>query len=223
MSSEVDTFQSIKGLLQKSQQVGAIKVDLFSHITEIVNRIISHHKYDAYQKFEEISLLVKKTQLKIKNPKPIEEFRKLNSDDANNQLDKYVDSVRSLLNDKVLLSASDKKLIKKNPECVIGDFLEQNEMLKFAGISFGESETYRIYKSMTKLAKMSGASTLRFWGKLFGSKHDYFILEGTLNQHEELELPANFEARGNGVNKNVYWVTDNLLSDWVQLPDVNPE
>lgn len=31
------------------------------------------------------------------------------------------------------------------------------------------------------------------------------------------------EARGEGVNRWVYWVTDELLSDWVQLPDVKPE
>ena len=31
------------------------------------------------------------------------------------------------------------------------------------------------------------------------------------------------EKRGEGVNSLVYWVTDNLLSDWIQLPDASPE
>lgn len=110
-----DTFDNVKAVLQKSRQVGAIKTDLFSHITEIINRIIAHHKYDAYQKFEEISLLVKKTQLKIKNSMPIEEFRKLSSKDANSELDLYVDTLRDLLNEKVKLPHSDNKLIKKQP------------------------------------------------------------------------------------------------------------
>lgn len=61
MSAEVNTFESIKALLRQSKQIGAIKVDLFTHITEIINRIIAHHKYDGYQKFEEISLLIRKT------------------------------------------------------------------------------------------------------------------------------------------------------------------
>jgi len=30
------------------------------------------------------------------------------------------------------------------------------------------------------------------------------------------------EKRGEGVNRWVYWVTDNQLDDWVQLPDVKP-
>jgi D-mannonate dehydratase len=110
-----DTFDSVKAVLQRSRHVGAIKTDLFSHITEIINRIIAHHKYDAYQKFEEISLLVKKTQLKIKNSMPIEEFRKLSSKNANSELDLYVDTLRNLLNEKVQLSSSDKKFINKMP------------------------------------------------------------------------------------------------------------
>jgi len=49
--------------------MGHIKLDLYTHLTEIFNRIIQHHKYDAYEKFEEISHLIKKTHLKIIDPK----------------------------------------------------------------------------------------------------------------------------------------------------------
>ena len=70
---------------------------------------------------------------------------------------------------------------------------------------------------------MSGASNLRFWGKIFTKKRDYYIVEGKLDESEELEIPHNFEPRGKGTNEYVYWVTDNILSDWIQLPEVNPE
>lgn len=40
---------------------------------------------------------------------------------------------------------------------------------------------------------------------------------------EEKVDDRNFEKRGEGVNKLVYWVTNNLLSDWVQLPDCQPQ
>lgn len=33
----------------------------------------------------------------------------------------------------------------------------------------------------------------------------------------------NIEKRGQGVNTTVFWVTDNLLNDWIQLPDCRPE
>jgi hypothetical protein len=31
------------------------------------------------------------------------------------------------------------------------------------------------------------------------------------------------EPRGKGANSSVFWVTDSLLNDWIQLPDVTPE
>jgi len=31
------------------------------------------------------------------------------------------------------------------------------------------------------------------------------------------------EPRSKGVNETVFWVTDNLLNDWIQLPDCRPE
>ena len=43
--------------------------DLYTHLTEVFNRILLHHSGDAYDKFEEISALVKKTDLKFKDPK----------------------------------------------------------------------------------------------------------------------------------------------------------
>ena len=70
---------------------------------------------------------------------------------------------------------------------------------------------------------MSGASSLRFWGKIYGKQKDYWILEGILDHQEQENVEKNIEKRGEGVNKHVYWVTDNILNDWVQLPDCNPD
>ena len=70
---------------------------------------------------------------------------------------------------------------------------------------------------------MSGAEAIRFAGKIFGSSSDYWIAIGRLPQAEEDQKDANTEARGKGVNETVFWVTDNLLNDWIQLPDCKPE
>jgi hypothetical protein len=42
---------------------GSVPNDLYSHLTEVFNRIMKHHASDAYDKFEEISTLVKRTHL----------------------------------------------------------------------------------------------------------------------------------------------------------------
>ena len=74
-----------------------------------------------------------------------------------------------------------------------------------------------------RLAQLSGANGVRFAGKIFGTQKDYWIASGSLSTAEEFQIERNIERRGLGLNKLVYWVTENLLSDWIQLPDCKPE
>jgi hypothetical protein len=76
------------------------------------------------------------------------------------------------------------------------------------------------------LAAESGAGNVRFFGKIAATIKDYYVAEGTLEGGDEgeegQEKPADFEPRGTGVNKFVYWVTDNVLGKWTRLPDLLP-
>ena len=56
---------------------------------------------------------------------------------------------------------------------------------------------------------------MRFWGKIYGTKNDYWVVEGVLDSAEEEKTDKTMEPRGQGVNKHVYWVTENLLDDWI--------
>ena len=71
---------------------------------------------------------------------------------------------------------------------------------------------------------MSGATSLKLFGKIYGINKDYWIVSGSLPK-DWMEEPAKAgqEKRGDGANSTIYWVTDNLLKDWIQLPDVKPE
>ena len=62
---------------------------------------------------------------------------------------------------------------------------------------------------------MSGAKSLKFFGKIYGTQRDYWVAQGVLDFVEEEPTNPLQEARGVGVNANVYWVTDSLLADWV--------
>ena len=60
-----------------------------------------------------------------------------------------------------------------------------------------------------------------------GSEKDYWVACGELRaQHIQEEdsdpLTRYAEPRGVGCNSQVFWVTDNILHDWIQLPDVKP-
>jgi radial spoke head protein 4A len=122
-----------------------------------------------------------------------------------------------------MVSKSDRGLLSKEKKFVIPNFDEEAEMLEWAGISFGEEDTFKLSKSIKRLAVMSGADRVRFVGKMYGTKQDYWICSGFMAGADELTVPRTQEARGTGANSLVYWVTDNLLSDWIQLPDCCPE
>ena len=69
MSVNEATLERIRCQLREARDIGGnIPQDLYSHLTEVFNRILLHHSEDAYDKFEEISALVKQTNLKFKNP-----------------------------------------------------------------------------------------------------------------------------------------------------------
>jgi radial spoke head protein 4A len=104
-------------------------------------------------------------------------------------------------------------------------------MWQWAGIGFGEQETYRLQKSMKGLSEKCQAQTLRFFGKIWGTQKDYYVVEATgagggeegEEGGGEGEPEAGMEAPGTGVNKFTYFVTHSTLSDWIKLPDLSPK
>ena len=83
-------------------------------------------------------------------------------------------------------------------------------------------------KSMKKLTIDSGAQNIRFFGKVTCTLADCYVAEGALDGGDEdngdVERPPDFEPRGTGVNKFVYWVTTNILNEtWTKLPDLLPK
>lgn len=101
------------------------------------------------------------------------------------------------------------------------------KIFQWAGIGFGEQETYRLQKSLKKLATETGAGKLRFFGKILGTQKDYYIVEATgIEAGEDEDAPErepDFEPNGTGVNEKTYFVTENSLSEWQKLPDVSPQ
>jgi hypothetical protein len=70
MSISHETLEKIRKQLHEAKNIGgSVPNDLYSHLTEVFNRIMMYHQADAYEKFEEISTLVKRTHLNFADPK----------------------------------------------------------------------------------------------------------------------------------------------------------
>ena len=70
MSISSETLDRIRNQLREATNSGgSFYQDLYSHLTEVFHRIVEFNSGDAYEKFEEISTLVKRTRLNFNDPK----------------------------------------------------------------------------------------------------------------------------------------------------------
>jgi len=192
------------------QKEGAYAAE-YEHLEKIVNRVISEKPKDAYGLVEVLSRLVRE-QPDQKNP-PAKEIEDLETASG------YVQKIRNL--DKV---PSEEGV----PVTVTGvpDFFEEAEILQWAGVGFGEMESYKVKCSLRNLAfkqQDAGYTKIRLWGKIMGSSKDYYIAEASKDDAEapDDENPDN-EPLGVGANVYTYLVTNDLTGEWAQLPNIKP-
>ncbi|EGR34905.1 radial spoke head protein, putative [Ichthyophthirius multifiliis] len=118
------------------------------------------------------------------------------------------------------------KLIKNqniHQQILFPDFYNENAMLEIAGINFSEEESQIIQMSIRRLADQKQASQIRFWGKILCQQQDYYIAEGITANENADTLPKDCEKKGEGANMYTFWVTNNPLKQWVELPLVTPQ
>ena len=157
MSINEATLERIQAQLREAKDIGGnVPQDLYTHLTEVFNRILLHHSDDAYDKFEEISALVKQTDLKFKDPTFDHELNAACQQRAVSEREDWVQRSKNLLNEiNDLVSAEDRSLLSKNQLFEIPNFAEEAEMLEWAGISFGKDNTLRLQKSIKVSKKHS--------------------------------------------------------------------
>lgn len=113
----------------------------------------------------------------------------------------------------------------------VQNFLEDAAMFRWAGVGFGQQESYHIGASLRKLASDTPSiDSLRLWGKVLGTEGDYLVAEGVLKSIPKAAdapekvpiLPSSpefdVEPRGDGANTFTYWVSAGGCTPWVRLP-----
>ena len=73
---------------------------------------------------------------------------------------------------------------------------------------------------------------MRFFGKIRGTKSDYYIAETVVEGGDDADedgvgdidepKDADMEEKGTGVNKFTYYVTTNVFDSWKKLPSLSP-
>jgi len=116
MSINEQTLERIRCQLREAHDIGGnVPQDLYTHLTEVFNRILLHHSEDAYDKLEEISTLVKQTDLKFKDPQTDSELNAACRAQTVSERDAWVQRSRNLLNEvNDLINSQDKALLTKS-------------------------------------------------------------------------------------------------------------
>lgn len=213
--------QYLRKILASNENSGH---SVYSHLTEVFTHILQTKPERLYETFESISAFVKQNAFEYKDLKSDTEIAKLQPRKI--ELSEWVEKCRSLLSRHIKVTEQGfKVVVHPAPLGMFSDLLKDFQLLQWIGISFGDDETYRIQLSLRNLMRSSGAQSIRFWGKIYGREKDYYVAEGILENtgREDITRPKGFEKRGTGLNKYTYWVTDSILEDWVELPDVTPQ
>jgi len=126
MSVSLNTLEKLKTQLQQVKDLGTpIKADLYTHLTEVFNRIMLHHPDNAYEKFEEVSGIVKQTNFKIEDPKKASDINNQSGVIKNQQYLAQIKLAKDLLDEvHYLVEAEDQAFIKKESSCAIQNFVE---------------------------------------------------------------------------------------------------
>lgn len=204
----------------EAEQASLKKDEVHKHLGRVMNRIIEEKPEDAYSLVEIVSRLIKEA-----DERKVCAIESQEVDDGLDARSDYVAKVRKL---GEVPAGEDGA---PTPVWEIPDFNEAAEMLSWAGVGFGELESYKIMCSLRRLAaKNEYASAtdvkLRFWGKILGTEADYYVAEAKLgadNAGDAGDDEIDMEPPGQpGENLCTYWVTTDLCDDWKKLPHVKP-
>lgn len=95
---------------------------------------------------------------------------------TNNEALKLIEKAKKLLDgDHNIAAEPVPDHLLSNKECIIPNCHEEFAMLEWAGVCFGQDYAFMLQKSLKRLAVLSGASRVRFFGRIFGRKQDYLI------------------------------------------------
>lgn len=194
-------FEKAKGIL--SAVSSKTNLSLYDHLTSILNTIVRARIKDAVDIFEEISYLTKKRKYSESSS-----LKEVIPPDV--KLLAFIESEKSML--KELKSSEEEKEIlplveeedeeeedeeeedaKETPKtCLFSDFHYHLNRFKLGGIVLSTEEANRLNLGFKRLVHQFKLNEVRFWGKIFGTKQNYYIAEAP---YQDNVTPEDFAKR----------------------------
>lgn len=214
-----DAFSEINEMLSSIRSSDCTN-NLLDHLKQMFEMKIELNNDILYTDlFEDISIRIKANGKYLNEESNREALHKF--------IVSYIENVKSekkLLDPLMKVEAEGEEPTPITTVNYVPDYHYLFQKLEWSGISLGEKEAYLLKNSLRNLSSNLSGGNVTFFGKIFGTVKDYYIAEAT-----EVEPPAEFNydpdmehRKEDGVNKNVFYVTNDLSGEWVELPDVKP-
>ncbi|CAH1637934.1 unnamed protein product [Spodoptera littoralis] len=168
------------------QQSAATGDSLYDHLVDVVQKILSQSPPDVVDNFEQYSWEVKQEKFRpnfdllndiylsppqLASVTQVDEMFRLVASKAT-KLDDGGEEEQEL------------DLEEDHYKPKIQDLVDHNYYFRQAGYGLPASECYAIYISMIMLGIKEPVSTIRFFGKIFGTKANYYVMETDLTLEE---------------------------------------
>lgn len=106
-----------------------------------------------------------------------------------------------------------------SPPFVLTDITRQESLANKLGIGLGHETVKILQRAIQKFSSKREGIKVKFWGKVIGTKSDYYVIEADKQPSEE-EAGESVEA---GLANKTHYVSTDIMSDsWVELPLVSP-
>lgn len=214
----MSTFEEAKQILDAQSASGGGSV--YDHVSALLLKIISEKPEDPLAAFESASLAVKSAKYAQKNQA---EGKPTDQDPA------VKAAQTSWANSTLDVIKAPEEGPRDNADAV-QDLVGDSALLQWAGVSFGEEETFALVGRMQALVAAQAEaeegdpiSNIRLWGKILGARGiDYYVFECVCES--EVEIPEGVRMEGReGVNRLTYWVKPSNDAPATVLPHVTEE
>ncbi|XP_025198167.1 radial spoke head protein 4 homolog A-like [Melanaphis sacchari] len=183
---DIDVNYAI-GLLKKEDE----NVNVYSHLQNILNKILSEKPSNPLENFEKYSIMLKRTY--IHNDANFErvfvdninrnycfkslQMYKCASKKQFEQQKQYNKNKRHIRKSEIEQREEKNTMNNVNSIVQVQNLCEVNYMFNKAGFGLPMDEATLIYLTMNEMAQLNKFESIRFWGKIFGIKKIYYVIE----------------------------------------------
>lgn len=184
---ETELANARKFLLQNSQKSDS---NLYDHLSTVLMRVLEQRPNNAVDIFENISAEVKRNKFQPEQFDLGMKFR--NASDHGKALE-----LAKIQSNLLSGARNDEKSVSPQVETgEIPDIMDLANLFEWAGVSFGKEETFLILLSLNKLVEEKSLKSVRLWGKILGTKADYYVVEAEMKEgmRDESQLESGNES-----------------------------